>query len=257
VAVKAGRAALTFQDHFSDAAAGYAIFRPRYPDALFAFLAAAVGRHDLAWDCATGSGQAALGLAPHFSRVIATDASPAQIAHATPHPAVEYRVAPAERSGLAAGSVDLVTVAQALHWLDRSAFYAETRRVLAPGGVVAAWCYVLVRIAPAVDRVMDRFYHNTVGPCWPPERRIADERYRTIEFPFAELPAPEFTIEQALTLDELAGYVRTWSGTRRYAERNGVDPVDNLVAQLREPWGDPGARRVARWPVYLRAGRVG
>lgn len=213
-------------------------------------------RRGLAWDCATGSGQAAVGLARHFSRVIASDASEAQIAHAIPHPAVEYRVGRAEQSGLAAGSVDLVTVAQALQWLDRKAFYEEARRVLVPGGMVAAWCYVLVRIDPAVDRVMEAFYRDTIGPYWPPERHITDERYRTIEFPFAELATPEFTMEQAMTLDELAGYVRTWSGTRRYVERNGCDPVDDLVIKLREHWDDPAARRVARWPVYMRAGRV-
>jgi len=215
-----------------------------------------VRRQGVAWDCATGSGQAAIGLARHFPRVIASDASEAQIAHAIPHPAVEYRVARAEQSGLAAGSVDLVTVAQALHWLDRTAFYAEARRVLAPGGMVAAWCYVLVRIDPAVDGVMEAFYRDTIGPYWPPERRITDERYRTIAFPFAEVATPEFTMEQALTLDELAGYVRTWSGTRRYVERNGCDPVDDLVIKLREHWADPAARRLARWPVHMRAGRV-
>ena len=172
---------------------------------------------------------------------------------AIPHPAVEYRVARAEQSGLAAGSVDLVTVAQALHWLDRKAFYEEARRVLVPGGMVAAWCYALVRIDPAVDLVMDAFYRDTIGPYWPPERQITDERYRTIEFPFAELATPEFTMEQALTLDELAGYVRTWSGTRHYVERNGCDPVDDLVIKLREHWGDPASRRVARWPEIGRA----
>jgi len=215
-----------------------------------------VRRRGLAWDCATGSGQAAVGLARHFSRVIASDASDAQIAHAIPHPAVAYGVGRAEQSGLAAGSVDLVTVAQALHWLDRKAFYEEARRVLVPGGMVAAWCYVLVRIDPAVDRVMEAFYRDTIGPYWPPGRHITDERYRTIEFPFAELATPEFTMEQALTLDELAGYVRTWSGTLRYVERNGCDPVDDLVIKLREHWDDPAARRVARWPVHMRAGRV-
>src|SRR3989442_8961434 len=151
------RAALSFQNHFSDAARAYATFRPRYPDALFAFLAAAVRRRDLAWDCAAGSGQAAIGLARHFSRVIASDASEAQIAHAMPHRAVEYRVGRAEQSGLAAGSVDLVTVAQGLHWLDPKAFYPEARRGLVPRGMVAAWCYGPLRIDPALGRGLDAF----------------------------------------------------------------------------------------------------
>jgi SAM-dependent methyltransferase len=247
---------VSFADHFSAVSAAYATFRPRYPDALFDLLAGAAPAREAAWDCATGNGQAALGLARHFGRVIATDASDAQIAHATPHPRVTYRVAPAEASDLDDGSVDLVTVAQAVHWFDRPRFWAEARRVLRPRGVIAIWTYRLFSIAPELDAIVRRFYQNTVGPFWPPQRKLTEEGFRTIEFPFAEFSVPEFTIEQRLTLEDVGGYIRTWSATRGYVERHGHDPVDALVAELAPVWGDSQTRRLARWPLPARAGRV-
>lgn len=250
-----GAAGMGFHDHFSRVAGAYATFRPRYPPALFDFLGRSVSRHDLAWDCATGNGQAALGLADHFGRVVATDASAEQIGASIAHPRVTYCVAPAERSGLDAASADLVTVGQALHWLDRDAFYTEARRVLVPGGVIAVWCYVRLHIAPAIDRIIDRFYTEIVGPYWPPERRLVEDGYRSIGFPFAEFTVPAFAIEQSVSLAELGGYLGTWSATRAFIERHGVDPVPDVVARLRKSWGTPETRRLARWPLAVRTGR--
>ncbi|HLQ58884.1 MAG TPA: class I SAM-dependent methyltransferase [Gemmatimonadales bacterium] len=249
---------MSFADHFSGISAAYAAFRPRYPDALFDFLAQATPAHDEAWDAGTGSGQAAVGLARHFKHVTATDASSGQIEHATPDPRVTYRVSSAEASGLEAASVDLVTAAQALHWFERPRFWAEARRVLRPagGGVIAVWTYVMVEIAPPIDKIVRRFYRDVVGPYWPPERRITEERYQTIEFPFAEFAAPNFVIEQSVTLDEVAGYVRTWSATRRFVQQHNQDPVDDLVTELSPVWGAPQQSRLARWPVAMRVGRV-
>jgi SAM-dependent methyltransferase len=245
-----------FKDHFSGHAAAYAAHRPRYPDALFRFLAGLPAERRLAWDCATGSGQAALGLAAHFPRVIATDASDAQIAHAEPHPRVEYRTAPAERSGLPDRAVDLVTVAQALHWLDFDRFYAEVARVLAPGGALAVWSYNLARIAPAVDEVLDRFAREVVGPCWPPERRWVDEDYRTLPFPYAEVPAPTFHLEERWDLSGLTAYLGTWSSVARCRAATGSDPVAGIAGELAAAWGDPAAVRTVTWPIALRAGRA-
>ena len=154
----------SFVDHFSVVSTVYARFRPRYPEALFWLAQVAPGR-ELALDCATGNGQAAVGLAGHFARVIATDASAAQIEAAAATPRVEYRVAPAEASGLPDASCDLVCAAQALHWLDRPAFFAEARRVLVPGGVVAFWGYLRLRTGDAeLDAELDRFHDVVVGP---------------------------------------------------------------------------------------------
>jgi SAM-dependent methyltransferase len=248
---------VSFHDHFSAAAAEYARFRPRYPDALFAWLASLAPERAVAWDCATGNGQAAVGLAGHFARVVATDASPEQLAHAEPHPRVEYAVAPAERSGLPDASVDLVAVAQALHWFDLPAFHVEAARVLRGGGVLAAWCYGALELAaPALQRPIEAFYHGTLGPYWPPERRWVEDGYRSLPLPLAEVPAPPFTMESRLDLDALIGYVGTWSATRRHHAATGHDALSDLRDALARGWGDPGEPRLVRWPLALRVGRV-
>jgi SAM-dependent methyltransferase len=248
----------SFPDHFSGVAGAYAEFRPRYPEALFDWLAALAPGRALAWDCATGSGQAAVVLAPRFERVIATDASADQIAAATPHPRVEYRVAPAEASGLADGSVDLITVAQALHWFDRLAFYAEAARVLRPDGALAAWTYGHPYIDdPGPDTVFQKFYSETVGPFWPPERALVDMAYRTIEFPFPEVEPPLFEMETRWPLAALLGYMGTWSATTRFRAARGFDPVPALAEHLASTWGNPEEPRRIRWPLAIRAGRRG
>ena len=248
---------MSFQDHFSRAAGAYAAFRPTYPAALFDALAGLVPAHRTAWDCATGSGQAACALAARFERVVATDASAEQIAAARAHPGVEYRLAEAGDSGLEAGSIDLVTVAQALHWFDLGRFYAEARRVLVPGGVLAVWTYADPRLdEPALDAAIRRFTRGTVGAFWPPERRLVDDGYRSLAFPFEEIALPGFVLERAWTLPELAGYLRTWSASQRYLDRHGADPVLLFEAEARAAWGDPALRRTARWPLAVRAGRA-
>src|SRR5688500_5698694 len=182
-----------FKDHFSALAAAYALHRPRYPDALFDWIAAEAPGRALAWDAATGNGQAASGLAAHFARVVATDASAAQIAQAAPHPRIEYRVARAEASGLAGGEADVVTTAQALHWLDIPAFWRKVRRVLRPGGLVVVWGYALPAIEPSIDAIVDELSNRTLAADWPPERRILDDRYATVDFPFEPVTPPAFT----------------------------------------------------------------
>jgi SAM-dependent methyltransferase len=243
-----------FADHFSVVSEVYARFRPRYPEALFYWLAEVAPGRRLAWDCATGNGQAAIGLAGHFARVVATDASAAQIEVATPSPRIEYRIAPAEASGLPEQSCDLVAVAQALHWFDRPAFFAEARRVLVPGGVLAIWGYLRLRTGEvALDRELDRFHEEVVGPYWPPGRELIENGYRDVDFPFEALVAPPFAIAASLSLDALAGYFDSWSATDRYRRAVGSDPVPEFVAGLASAWG---AERPVRWPIALRAGRV-
>lgn len=247
---------MSFKDHFSGHAADYAAARPGYPAALFDYLAALPARHELAWDCGTGNGQAALHLAERFARVIATDASAEQLAQARPQPRIEYRQAPAESSGLAGGSVDLVTVAQALHWFEFDRFYAEVRRVLAPGGALAVWTYKLLSVTPEVDRILVPFATRTVGPYWPPERRYVDEEYRTLPFPLAEEPAPRFVGVEHWDLGRLLSYVSTWSSVKRYTRSQGEDPLPALAEALTGAWGDPAQVRAVSLPIYLRVGRA-
>lgn len=246
-----------FPDHFSSRSAGYATFRPTYPAELFQWLADQCPGRELAWDCATGNGQAAVGLAAHFRRVVATDASAAQLEHATLLPNVEYRVARAEASDLADQSVDLVTVAQALHWLERPRFFAEVARVVRPGGAMAVWMYNLMSATPALDEVVRRFYRDVVGPYWPGDRVLVDSNYRSIEIPFAELAPPAFRMEAEWPFDRLVGYLRTWSASARYQEARGHDPVGLIEADLARAWGDLGAPRRIQWPLAVRVARVG
>jgi len=246
---------MTSSDHFSLASAEYAKFRPHYPDGLFDFLAQAAPARREAWDVGTGSGQAAVDLARVFEHVIATDASKRQIDLATPHPRVTYRVESAEHSGLEPSSVDLVAAAQAVHWFDRPRFWAEVRRVLRPNGIIAVWTYLLFEIAPPIDEIVRHFYSGIVGPYWPPERRLVEQRYQTIDFPFAEFDAPDFVIEQLMTLEDVAGYIRTWSATGGFMKHHQVDPVDDLVKQLTRAW-QSAEPRLARWPIAMRIGRA-
>jgi len=247
-----------FSDHFAGVATHYASHRPSYPDALFSWLASQLAGRRLAWDCATGSGQAAVALADHFDEVLATDASSSQIEAAKPWPGVVYRVAPADDSGLAPQSVDLVTVAQALHWFDLERFYAEVRRVLKPGGLLAVWTYGVFRLeggdAGQLQELLNRFYWQTVGPYWPAERRHVENGYAKLHFPFGELATPSFAMQVYWSLDDLAGYLRSWSATSRYRELVGVDPVAELTGLLAPLWG--AAPRQVSWPLSLKVGRL-
>ncbi|BCR03448.1 methyltransferase [Desulfuromonas versatilis] len=247
---------MAFKDHFSAQAGHYSKFRPHYPRTLFEFLASLAPARSRAWDCGTGSGQAAIGLAEFFSEVIATDASEKQIANAHTHPGVRYRVAPAEASGLETASVDLVTVAQALHWFDLDKFYAEVRRVLRSGGILAAWTYDLFGITPQVDAVVHHYYREIVGPYWPTERKWVEQQYRTIPFPFEERPAPTFNLTAEWELTDLLGMLRTWSATRICLETTGSDPVLLIEESLARAWGEPTTSRSVVWPLSLRVGEV-
>jgi SAM-dependent methyltransferase len=248
---------MSFKDHFSGHAAAYASARPGYPADLFEILAGLPARRRLAWDAGTGNGQAAVRLAEQFEKVIATDPSAPQLAHAAPHPRVEYRVGPAESSGLAPGSVDLVTAAQAFHWFDFGRFFAEVERVLAPGGALAVWTYNLVRFTPEIDALIDHLAYDLVGTYWPPERRWVDQEYRSIPFPFAEVEIPPLRHEESWDLARLVSYLRTWSSAQRYSKETGTDAVALIGDDLEAAWGDPSQVRTAVWPIFLRAGRPG
>jgi len=246
---------MTFPDHFSSLARDYARYRPRYPEALFAWLAAAAPARALAWDCGTGNGQAAVGLARHFARVLATDASAEQIAQAEPHAGVEFRVAPAEQAPLAAGTCDLITVAQAVHWFDLEAFYAEAARVLKPAGVLAVWTYHLPASTPAVDAVVAEYYGEVLGGYWPERFHYVHDRYETLPFPLVPLSVPAFDMLAEWTLDQLGGFLMSWSAGQRYLERHGQHPLGRVWERLAAAWGAPSQARVARFPLIVKAGR--
>lgn len=246
-----------FQDHFSSQSKCYRHYRPGYPPVLFEWLAKLCQRRQTAWDCATGNGQAAIDLAGHFEHVIATDASADQLAAAIPCEQVSYLRARAESSALANGSMDLITVAQAAHWFDHAHFNREVARVLRPGGVLAIWTYGLGGIDAQIDPVLQYFYEKVVDPYWPPERAHVASGYRSIPFPFREHAAPELHISAAWTLDDLLGYLSSWSASQRYRQATGVDPVAIWHDRFLESWGGDGSQiKTMRWPLLLRVGTM-
>ncbi len=244
-----------FKDHFSKQARGYTQFRPRYPHELFQYLASLVDRRERAWDCGTGNGQAAIALAEFFDEVIATDPSASQIAQAEQHSNVRYLVSTAEESPLASNSVDLITVAQALHWFDLARFCNEARRVAHPRGVLAAWSYGLATISPDVDRIVWRLYQDILGSYWPAERKLIEQGYKTIELPFDELVAPAFAMTAEWNLTDLIGYLGTWSSVQKYVERHGRDPLEQVQADLEAAWETALTRRI-QWPLFMRICRI-
>ena len=244
----------TFKDHFSERAAGYASYRPHYPAALADWLASISPARDLAWDAGCGSGQPSTLLGDRFARVIATDASEAQIAQAARHPNVEYRVEPAERSSLRNESVNLTTVAQAAHWMDLTAFYDEVHRVSARGAAVALVAYHIAIIDQSVDRVVDDFYSRTLDGYWPPDRKHIETGYRDLPFPFERVDPPTFDMRVSWTVEQMIGYIRTWSAVRAMEKAKGPDATERFAESLREAWGS--IAREVRWPVIVLAGRV-
>lgn len=245
-----------FSDHFSRVSSQYASFRPTYPAELIRFVVEAAPTRSLAWDCATGTGQVAVALAEYVDRVVATDASAEQIRHAAAHPRVTYVAARAESCPLESGTVDLVTVGQALHWFNRDAFYREVQRVLRPDGVVAVWTYERLRMdEPELVAATNAFHDDVVGADWPPERALVGAGYLGLDFPFDELPVPAFEMRASMTRDALAGYLRTWSASQRYRARTGEDPVLLWEAAVAPHWPDAQVAHEVAWPMTVRVGR--
>ncbi len=243
-------------DHFSRQAEFYSSFRPEYPPELFRFLAALTPEREIVWDAATGSGQAAKGLVLHFDKVFATDISKSQLDNAFDHQKIEYKVESAECTSLKSETVDLVTCAQAVHWLNFSKFYDEVNRVTKEYGVIAVWCYDLLKIKHEIDFIIMQFYSVIVGEYWPPERRYIDEKYETIPFPFDVIDTPDFEMTSTWTFQQLSGYLRSWSSVQRYIDDRGDNPVDLVIDDLEKAWGDIEEKREINWPLILKVGRV-
>ncbi len=241
-------------DHFSAVAADYANFRPDYPPALFDWLKAHCPTHSTVWDVGCGSGQASVVLAERFATVHATDISAEQIANAPKRENLHYRVAPAEQSGLPDRSIDLVTVAQALHWFDVPRFHDEVKRVLKPGGLLAEWTYSPIHLEnTTLNAILQRFYAEVATPWWPAGREHVENGYARLSFPFPRLPDPGFSIQREMTLPQLMGYVRSWSAISRYLSANQTDPTLQLATELAQAMTSEEKIAVS-WIVKLRAG---
>ncbi|MBI4666063.1 MAG: methyltransferase domain-containing protein [Nitrospinae bacterium] len=244
-----------FKDYFSSQSGEYARIRPDYPGSLFEIIASKAPGQSMAVDVGCGSGQAAMGLSELFNTVIAFDPSAKQIQNAIPCENVHYGVARVEALPVKNHLADVITVAQALHWFHLPEFYAEVRRILKPGGLLAAWIYNIMTISPEVDAVVDGFYKNIVGPYWPPERRLIEENYATLPFDFDRVETCALLMEKRWSQHKLMDMLHTWSATQRYKEAKGADPVALINAALKKAWGAEETR-IVRWPVTLKMGRV-
>ena len=244
------------KDLFSSQSELYARYRPRYPAELIEYILQFVINRDAAWDCATGNGQAAYLLAEHFKSVKATDISDKQLASSIQHPRIQYSVATAEDSPFADGSFDLITVAQAYHWFNFDAFEKEARRVLKPTGILSVWGYGLVNSTmDSLNTIIKSFYTNVVGPYWDVERKYVDEQYETIPFPYDHIARANFSFYQDWSVEDLLGYMNTWSSVQHFIAKKGFNPVHRLKGQISEIW--PSRNTLPfRFPLFLRIGRI-
>lgn len=241
------------KDFFSGHAKLYATFRPTYPAELYQFIFDNVKEFSTAWDCATGNGQVAQHLSLRFKKVFATDISQQQLDHAIKADNITYSVQPAENTDFSNQAFDLITVGQALHWFDLEKFYMEVRRVAKPDSLLAVWGYALCTVSPEIDKHFLHFYHHIVGPYWDSARKMVEEEYRTIPFPFQEIKTPTFTIQVVWTLEQFLGYLSTWSATQKYIKANGHDPVPSIMKKIKHQWV---GERTVTFPVFLKLGKI-
>ena len=244
--------------HFNQQSDKYSLCRPDYPEALFDYLAQSVDSDAIVWDCGTGTGQAAKSLAERFRKVIATDINSAPLTHAVSMDNIEYHCCPAEHTPIESGTVNLITIAQALHWFDFTSFYEEVRRVSAPNGLIAAWCYSLGFFNnSSIDSVIKSLYYDILGTTyWPKERFYIDEEYKTIPFPFAKQTSPDLCIEKLFNFEQLLGYLSTWSAVKEYELQNKQNPLDLISTSLAAAWDDLNTQRTIYWPLHCLVGKV-
>jgi SAM-dependent methyltransferase len=246
----------TPRNWFDQGGQAYARFRPEYPPELAQFLASVSPGTALAVDVGCGNGQLTAQLAAYFDKVLGADPSADQIAHAATHPRVQYVCAPAEQLPAADGSAQLITAAQAAHWFDLPRFYAEVRRVAAPHAALALVSYGVLRLDEALDARFSRFYRDEIGPYWPAERKLVDSGYADLPFPFEERAAPPLAIRKTWRLDELLGYISTWSAVRSVREAGREDILQGFATDLAALWGDPARSRDVDWPINMRLGTL-
>lgn len=242
------------KDNFSVKADLYARYRPRYPARLFDFILDQVKERNQAWDCATGNGQTALELAKHFKMVSATDISGKQLENAVQTSNIFYSLQPAEQTNFPDNNFDLITVSQALHWFDFDKFYNETKRTAKKKAWIAAWMYALLKISPGIDELIHAHHYGTLEKHWDKERKFVDLNYTSIPFPFDEITCPSFQIEYAWTIDELEGYLNTWSALQKFITDKGYNPVDELIGRIKPLWTTTAMKVI--FPVYMRMGKI-
>ncbi|MFI5202877.1 MAG: class I SAM-dependent methyltransferase [Flavobacteriales bacterium] len=243
------------KDNFSIQSKEYAVYRPTYPQALYDYLLPLVREKKAAWDCATGNGQVAAVLADSFQHVFATDISENQLANATKKENITYSIQPAEKTSFPDKTFDLITVAQAVHWFKFEEFYTEVERVIKPGGLLVLIGYGLSATGDETDDVIDHFYDTILKGCWDTERNYIDEGYETLPFPYNEINCPRIAMTRTWTVDQLIGFLNTWSGVQHYIKKNNSNPLGLIEAELRESWGTE-KEKVFSFPLLLKVARL-
>ena len=242
------------KDLFSAQSDAYKKYRPIYPQALYDYMLSFVTAREAALDVATGNGQAAAALAPYFKQVVGIDSSAAQLANAVAKENVRYYQSAAEKTFFKPHTFDLITVAQAYHWLQHDLFTIEAKRIAKPDAIIAVWGYDrFTTNNTALNTLMDVFYFDIVGPYWDEGRKAIDQHYTNLPFPYHPLPTRSFAIEAIWTKEQLLGYLSSWSAVQHYIEATGQSPlslIQNEVAQLL-----PDTIQV-RFTIFLLLGRI-
>lgn len=246
---------MEFKDLFSVQASDYKKYRPGYPPELFQWIASYTPEKDAVWDCGTGNGQAAVGLAKHFNLIFATDPSEKQLAEAEQNPRIRYARGSAEDSGLPDHSVSAVTVAQAFHWFQHEKFFKEVKRVTRPKGLLVLWTYAVASINPEVDQLTKHLYQDILGPYWEKERQHVDEGYKNIPVPFEQLFVPKFRMQEQWSLQQWVGYLQTWSALQTLIKKENRNPLETLWPDFQKAWGDD-PKKTVQWPLTVRAFRI-
>lgn len=243
-------------EYFNVRSNDYKKYRPVYPKELFEFLADIAPANDLAWDCGCGTGQATAALSDYFDKVTGTDDSEGQIKNAIKKQNIIYKVISEETSGFKDNSVDLVTCAQSLHWLTLNKLYKEVKRVLKPGGIIAVWTYNLFRVNKEIDSLIDKFYFDIIYSYWPEQRKHVESKYKELDFPFNKRPAPQFSMEAEWNIDQLIGYLNTWTGVQNYIEFEAFNPLEFIEKELQTIWKKNKSKKKILWPLTLKVGKV-
>ncbi|CAH2080661.1 unnamed protein product, partial [Thlaspi arvense] len=168
-------------------------------------------------------------LAGIFKNVVATDTSQGQLDFAPKLPNVRYQRTPPNMSTAELeqqvsdqSGVDLVTVAQAMHWFDLPSFYRE------------------------VDSILNRVYFGDSRSYWSSGRNLIVDRYRSIDFPFE--PADgcdhmgpfEFKAERLMDLEDYLAYTRSGSAYQTARDKGVELLTDDVVEEFKQAWGDGG-----------------
>lgn len=243
------------KDNFSLHSDQYAKYRPTYPLEFFNYLNSLVPNKQNAWDCGTGNGQVAFELSKKFNHVFATDISQSQIDNASKSDNISYSVQPAEKTNFKDQLFDLIIIAQAIHWFDFEKFYSEVKRTAAENALICVVGYGRIEISENIDSIVGNFYKNIIGKYWDKERKYIDENYKTISFPFQEIQTPNFVNTLHWTLEQLIGYLNTWSAVKHFIKENGHNPIDKLQGELEQFWGKEQLKEV-RFPLLLRVGKI-